>query len=558
MESDYSQSGEFVKGLVTRYKKLKGDRKRVEQQWQDIETYVVPFRGEFSEDMTDENQHNWERPEIYDSTAIHAATSLASAVVDSLVNPNSRWFSAEFQAPEMNDEQIAVEWIEESVKRVYQAIQESDFNLEIQETLLDDVGFGTAVMMEREVGTDTWEGVDFEAIPLKSAFFECDHKGQVQYLFRRYMWTPVQAYSYFGEDTPADIIEQAQGSSKVDIKEEYALCIYPRPENKNAETGRQLAPKLRPWGECWVRITGCQQIGEESGYYERPMYVTRWSKTTESKHGNSPAFVAMPAIKTLNKLRQLDLRAREKVVDPALLTTERGLLGDIDLQPSGLTVLRSIDDLKAFESGANFMATENTIERLQADIRQMFFVDQLLLPPMQGNPATATEIQARLQQVWRLLGTAVSRIQKELLDPIIERTFSMMFRAGQLPEMPDVMREGNSKMDIVYLGILARNQKSEQADQIVQFLMTAAELGEAYPAGLKGIDDDMAFRLIRAAKGLPAKIQLTRDEVEQLMADEQAMQAQAEGLAMAQAEGEAMQAQGVGQQAIAGGASGNI
>lgn len=537
--------------MLKEYAGLKGNRSNVEAMWQEIEKYICPFRGDFYQNNESENSQDWNRYEIYDSTGIMSAKALASAIHDSLTNPNAKWFGVRFQFDFLNQDEEAREWLEIVSERIWQAIQESDFNLEIQETFYDLVTYGSSVIFEQNMDDENWDGIDFESVPMKDAFFIEDFKGQVRRFYRRYHWTDSQVVSLFGDDTPEEIRKKAEEGKDTQTRNEYVYCIYPVYENRNADVSKQLAVDARPWGSCYMRVSDGLCL-KEGGFYENPAFIPRWAKTNESKHGNSPSFIAMPAIKTVNALRYFDLRSREKVLDPSILAEERALLSDFDLEPAGLTIVRNIAGIKPFESGANFGATNDAIERLQDDIKQMFYVDQLLLPPMGGTPATATEIQARLQQLWRLMGPAVGRIQVDLLDPIIQRTFNILQRAGELPDPPEVILENDAGMDIEYLGMLARSQKSEEADAIMAYLERTANLSQVFPDLVAIVDVEEAGRTVARNMGIPARVLKTTEEVSQERRKAQADAQEMQTAQKAQMEGDAAKAMGEGAEALGG------
>ena len=543
--------------LKAEYAQLRDNRTTVESMWQDIERYICPYRGQFFESDEDENSQDLNRHEIYDSTAIMAAKALPSAIHDSLLNPNAKWFGVRFQNDALNQDNDAMVWLEAVSERIYNALQESDFNLEIQETLYDLATYGTSVIFEQPIGSEGWEGIDFEATPMRDAYFIENNKGGVERFYRRYRWTAAQVVSKFAENTPTDIFKKNEDTPGNSERFEFFLAIFPEFNNRNADTSKQLAQEARPWQWRMVRYTGDGQdsaptIITQGGYYENPVFVPRWAKTSESQYGNSPSYVALPAVKTLNAYRFFDLRSREKILDPAILAEERSLLGDFDLQPAGLTVVRNIAGIKPFESAANFGASNDAITRLQDDIKQMFYIDQLMLPPMGGTPASATEIQARLQQLWRLMGPTVGRLQIDLLDPIINRTFNILLRAGELPDIPAAVQEMGGQMDIEYLGMLARSQKSEEANSIIQYLGMVAELQETYPEAKLIVDVEKSFRRIAKNQGVPADLLHSQQEVQQ---EKERLAAQAkERMAAenAQQQGIAAQEMGAGIDAMGG------
>ena len=291
-----------------------------------------------------------------------------------------------------------------------------------------------------------------------------------------------------------------------------------------------------------------EELGEEGGYYEMPCFVPRWRKTSKSMWGHGPAMIALPDILTINSLVELILKATEKVVDPPTKVTERGLLSDLDLEPAGMTVVRSMDSMEPYESGARFDVSQLQRDQLEAKIRSIFFVDQLEL---KESPAmTATEVQTRYELMQRLLGPTLGRLQSDYLDPLVQRTFNILYRAGELGEPPEVVFEDSGQLDIIYTGPLVRAQRADIAQGVMRWAATLAELGEITSDVLDIPNWDEIAKELGSLEGVPAKLMRSDAEIKKTRKDRQAKIARAEAAAQAQEEGAGMEALGKGKQAL--------
>ncbi len=138
-----------------RYDALESLRKTFDNTLQEIERYCVPHRGEFYRPMQSENEVEWKRRSIYDSTAPVACNLLASQMHGNLTPSSAPWFNLRCRDEDMNSDQEAKEWLEDTEERLRQALLESDFNNEASEVYLELVAFGTSViMMERKSETE--------------------------------------------------------------------------------------------------------------------------------------------------------------------------------------------------------------------------------------------------------------------------------------------------------------------------------------------------------------------------------------------------------------------
>ena len=195
--------------------------------------------------------------------------------------------------------------------------------------------------------------------------------------------------------------------------------------------------------------------------------------------------------------------ATEKTVDPPMKTTRRGVLGDLDLMAGGMTNVREMDALQPLmPPGAYRVETGwQDINDIRQRVRQAFFVDQLELK--ESPQMTATEVQVRYEMMQRLLGPTLGRIQSDFLDPLITRSFWMMFRKGALPPMPQVVADAEeADLDIEYVGPLARAQKLQSVDGIQRWLGMVAEMGQMFPEMLDLPDTDEIGRYTAGILGV--------------------------------------------------------
>jgi hypothetical protein len=538
--------------IIKTFEQLWTQRKTVEQIWDVIERFIMPYRGRFFKEIHSEHAVEWRKREVYDSTAVMAAQSLAASLHGSLTTPAIRWFELRFRDADLAKNQEAREWLEDSGQRVYDALQDSNFNLETNETYLDLVGYGTSVIVE-EAGSDpteAWKGINFMSLPLKQAYFELDENAQIYRLFRLLNWPTSRYLDKFGAENCPDIIVKKHEQNP-DETVEVIFCIYPVEANKDADTAGVLAAEARPFAFKYVLRADGEAFGGpqgSGGYYEMPAFAPRWRKTSESAWGNSPAMIALADVLTLNQVVEMRIKAIEKRIDPPQKVEERALLTDLMLQARGITVLRDITKLAPIDTGADINAGEIEIADLRAAIRSYFFVDQLEL---KESPAmTATEVQVRAEMMQRLLGPTLGRLQSDYLDLMIQRTFNIMLRAGQLQAIPEAVGDANSAMDIDYMGPLSRAQKTDRAASTERWLMNLLSVSEVIPDVLDVPDPDAIAREIASMLSVPAG--MLRDEqqvIEIREARQAAQQAQQEAM-QAQEAGAGMEAMGKGEQAL--------
>lgn len=509
-----------------------------------IERYIAPYRGEFfKEGGTEGVSIDWRRPWIYDSTATMASETLASSLHSSLTSPSLRWFDLKFRNEALNESQEALEWLEEAGNQVYHAIQDSNFNVQVNETYQDCVNYGTGILICEE--SDKGE-INYQSIQVDDCVFEVDEKGMPSSFYRKLEYTASQLVEKFGEDGLTDDIRKFIADENHDITRKFTVlfCIYRRFDIAlDANIGATKGPLDRPYGWKYITHDTCEDLGSEGGFYEMPVFIPRWRTTSGSVWGNGPAHKALSDHLTLNRTIELNLARVEKEIDPPMMTTQRGVIGDLDMSAGGLTVVRDINALAPFLSQGSMQVVYEEMNRLRENIEAYFFVPQLVLPPMQGSPATATEITVRLEQLERLIGPTLGRMQHDLLNPVITRTFRILLRNNRLPPIPDIVSDLGGQADIEYTGPMAKTQEASQVQALERLSTFVGNWAQVNPEALDKVDIDQVIIKAAHLMGVPAKVLRTQDEVKTIRGNRQKAQ-------QAQAEGEAMKAQGEGAQAM--------
>ena len=503
-----------------------------EDHWQEILDYVMPRKA----DIVTKRTKGEKRAEVlFDSTAITASNLLSASLQGTLTSPSMQWFYLKLREKELNEIRDVQLWLEDSAKRMYDVFNESNFNTEVHEMYLDMVTMGTAsLFVEEGIGGFDEAGVHFNTLHISEYYIQENTSGYVDTVYRKYKLTARQAVQEFGEDSLGEKVLQA-AKDKPDKKFNFIHAVEPL-EDYERSMGKG-ATKL-PFHSCHV----CEEdkmVVRGGGYNEFPYLVPRWSKATGEIYGRSPSYNALADIKTLNKSVEIGLKAWSKAIDPPLLVQDDGVIGRVRMTPGGITVVRNDAAVKPFQSGANVQLTDMKEEQLRSAIRQAYYSDQLQL--QQGPQMTATEVQVRYELMQRLLGPTLGRFQSEFLNPLIERVFGIMNRAGALLEAPPEVQ--GAKLDIEYVGPLARSQKMEEAIAVERLYQLVMQIAPADPSLMDIIDNDEAIRARAELLGVPKSVLRGRDEVEELREARMQQHAMQEQMAMQQQQADIAQKQ---------------
>jgi hypothetical protein len=510
---------EYIKKRVDA---LASDRGTWEVNWQEILDYVMPRKA----DVVTLRTKGEKRTEVlFDSSAITANNLLAASLHGTLTSPSLPWFSIKLRDEELNKNRDVQLWLEDTGRKMYDTFNETNFNTEVHELYLDLCSIGTAAIFVEEAneGFDK-NGIHFNTLHIAEYYIQENVNGKVDTLYRKYKLTARQAVQEFGEKNVGEKILTA-AKEKPDQKFNFIHAVEPTEDYKRA-TGKSLT-KL-PYHSCHV----CEEdkmVVRTGGYNEFPYLVPRWSKATGEIFGRSPSYNALPDIKTLNKAVEIGLKAWAKAIDPPLLVQDDGVIGRVRTTPAGITVVRNDGAVKPLQIASNWQITDLKENQLRTAIRQAFYSDQLQL--QDGPQMTATEVQVRYELMQRLLGPTLGRFQTEFLNPLIERVFGIMYRAKSLNEAPSII--GDTKIDIEYVGPLARSQRMEEAVAIERLYQLAMSIGQIDPSIMDNIDHDEAIRMRAKLLGVPKTIMKDINDVND-MREQRAMMQQAQQQAQLQ------------------------
>src|SRR5215472_9366991 len=170
-------------------------------------------------------------------------------------------------------------------------------------------------------------------------------------------------------------------------------CVRP------ATNGTGIVNQFK-WTSEWF-LYKQRKILEQKGYFEFPVMCPRWSKVNGETYGRGPTHTAIPDIRSLNKIKELELKATAKTIDPPMKQLAGDVVGPIRLVPGGNTTVRNMEGLAPLLQGIDFKVSNLKSEELRNSIREIYYSDQLQLH--EGPQMTAEEVRVRYELMQRVL-----------------------------------------------------------------------------------------------------------------------------------------------------------
>lgn len=512
-----SDNASKVQELLRRGESLfsSSERQNNENMWAELSEFMLNNQFNFNRSMaasqTDisnflsNNAGTKKTRRVYDSTALQAVQDLAAAFQGTLTNPATVWSKLRFQDEALNNDDDSVSWLEEVNRLIHNEFNESNFDTEIAKGYQSFVALANmAIFHEQRDNEDgSFGGFRFTSLHLGQIAWAENKDGIVDTLYRKFPMTARQAIQKWGDLVPDDIKKAAEKNPEKEF--EFMQCIFPRDPKEVSLNEVGLAPgHKRPIASYYISISGLKLL-EESGYYEMPVYAPRWGLMAGEKYGRGPSHLALPDTRTLNQLKKRGLEAIDLQVRPPIFANQRDVFGQLDMRPGGISIVKDHGGIREFVSQARADVMQFSAEELKNSIKSIFFLDKIqpLATLNKKERMSQLEVTKRLEEMQSVLGPTLSRLNAELLQPLMIRAFKIMLRAGVLPEIPDALKETGVNVEIVFVNQLARSQQIQDVSNIQQWVQNLGFLAQLDPTVIDNVNSDGIARHTAKILGVP-------------------------------------------------------
>lgn len=523
---------ERARVCLEQHQQLKTHRSRFESVWQDIEDRINPTDVRFTQGEQGRipGQQNIEK--VFDATP-GLALDRFKAALDSLITPrNLQWHLLKPVDDELADDIEVKRYLEALTRRLFAARYAANFATEMQGAYYNGGKYGSMGLF---VGERVGHGLFYRNIPMKQLYFAESEYGIVDLVHRDWFWTARQAMQRWGDKCPAFIKQAAEKSSAQRFN--FLHVVKPR--------GDVDVSRADYRGMEFVSYYFCLEDGsllEEGGFRTMPYPVGRYDLAPGEVYGRSPCMTILPDVKMLNEMNRTTIQAAQLKVLPPLLAHADGILDAIRLTPAAINY-GGVDDNGRQRIQPMNVGGDVNLGLEMMDQKRMVINDALLQTLFQilvDKPnITATEAMLRAQEKGQLIGPTGSRIESEVLSPMILRELDLMAAAGQFDdlEMPEQLRERGGLYQIEFDSPLARARESEGGVAVLrtfeQLAPLAAAVGPENAARVyKRFKVDDVAEYLAKVNGVPANLLNTDDEIAEIDA-EQAQAAQTQEILQA-------------------------
>lgn len=494
-----------------RAEELKTVRTGWEGAWQSLADFIEPTRYR----PVKREEGSTSRAKIIDSTATFSLRTLQSGMHSGITSPARPWFRLTTFDPDLRDYSPVKTYLNAVEQRMREVFQTSNIYNSFH-TGYGDLGqFGQSCGLLVE---DERRIVRMIQLVHGRFWIARDQSGMATTCYRVFTWSVDRIVSRFGYDNCSQTIKTAFDGAKYGETYDIWHAVEPRLDRDPSKPDKKNKPFLSNY---WEDSTTSSPTGmlEESGFDENPIVAPPWELSADDHYAIAPGHVALPDIKMLQLEQTRKLEGIDKLVRPPMTGPTSLKNNPASLLPGSITYVDAPQGMSGFRPA---MEVNLRLSELAADIREVqqridrtFYADLfLMLTNMEGiQPRNQFEIAERKEEKLLALGPVLENIYNGQLQPVIDRTFNILERRGELP-MPPTELQGQD-LNIEYISILAQAQKAVATGAIERGLGFAGQLASMKPEVLDKIDADEALDVYFDYLGVPPSILVNDQKVKE-------------------------------------------
>lgn len=546
-----------VKEILTRYNELKKEKYNWMIHFQVVAEYFMTRKADFVYNFVPGMFLN---RDLFDSTGPKCVNIMAGALLGMLWPEGEKNFTLTL-ARNIPDTKENRDFINEQSERLLEQMNhpEAGLALALNDYIRDGVTFGTSGIGAFDAPEHEHYECEFLFQPwdVKRIVIEEGPNGLVNRIYYEVERTVEQIVLEFGVENVSDITRDAYKSRAFDTKKSVLHAIEPR--YKRDPDGASVFEM--PVRSVYIELqgsgvttgagmgagTGSGENGtllKESGFESMPVFVNRFYKNLRERYGRSPAMDALPDVLELNALREAEIVATEKLLDPPLALLDDGRLGagTIDTSAGAINVFNisgrmngNLPPIMQLQTIQDIKSTKERIEELKQSVSDHFMIDHLL-DFNNKTEMTLGEVNIREKFRARLLSGLFSRQIHEVFSPLIRYCYNRMLSKGKLGVMPGSIEHFNSVVggypELIIPGdIAAAIMKGEEVYQI-KYLTPAMRMFQAelmggilntwkamndvaasQPEVFDNVNEDVSIKRIAEYAGAPQEIIRSAEEI---------------------------------------------
>lgn len=469
--------------LFTRWGQLKTERASWWAHWQEITNYLLPRSGRF---YVQDRDKGWRRHNnIYDNTGTRALRVLGAGMMAGATSPARPWFRLGTADAELNNYQPVKIWLNDVTTRMQMVFQRSNTYRTLHQMYEELGAFGTAASI---VLPDYNNVIHHYPVTVGEFAIAQDYQGKVCTLYREFEKTVGEIVKEYGYKNCSTTVRNLYDRGSLDAWVRLIQSIEPRADRDI----RKKDALNMAWGSYTFEVGGNPtQFLRESGFKDFPALVPRWATAGGDIYGNSPGMEVLGDVKQLQheqlrKAQVIDYQTKPPLQVPTSMKNR-----DVESLPGGISFYdgQTAGIKTAFEVNLDLNHLLMDIQDVRERVRGGFYADLfLMLANATDTRMTATEVAERHEEKLLMLGPVLERLHNELLDPLIEMTFTRMLEAGVIPPPPPELQ--GMELSVEFVSMLAQAQRAIGTNSVDRYVANLGAVASFKPDVLDKFDAD--------------------------------------------------------------------
>lgn len=501
-----------------RFQLMKSEQQNFVPHWRELSDYHLAHRGRFL--VSDRNKGHKRNTKQLNNTSRLAGRTLASGMMAGITSPARPWFRLSLPDPSAMEFGPVKDWLM-IVERIMREIFNRSNLYNSLHAVYHELGvFGTASMAVFE---DFDNVIRCKPYTVGSYVLALNGKDNVDTWAREYQLTVGQLVKQFGKENVSISTRNLWDTGSTESWVDVVHMVEPNDDRDN------MSPmaKDKAWRSVYYEKAAREEkFLRESGFDEFPIMAPRWEVTGEDIYAAScPGMDALGDVKGLQISERKKYEAIDKHVDPAY-QAPTSLRNTIDAGGTAPGEITYVDDptgrglRPVYEVNPNVQSMLGDIEKTELRISRTFYEDLfLMLANSNRAQITAREVAERHEEKLLMLGPVLERLHGELLDPLIDRTFSIALRAGIIPPPPEELQ--GKELKVEYISVLAQAQRLVAVGGIEQLAGFVGQLSAIWPEARHKLRPDQSIEDYANALGTSPDLVRSENEYNAAVAEEQ-------------------------------------
>lgn len=472
--------------IIRKQQRLEDDDALFRERWQDTAKYEFPRES----DITDISYPGEQKTdELYDVTAIFAGEDMTSGLLTNMIPAGQKFFSLGTSNTEVQEMDIVKSYMAYATEILHEELFSSNFILQLAETLHSLIIFGTG-----NIYSEYKNGLNFMDWDISRYQIEENFQGRVDAMYLKFYKTALQAKEKWGEKAGKSVMEGLEEGKNPNERFWFIHVVRPR---------WQRNPRFKDalnmeWESGYIAIKD-KIVMDEGGFPEFPYHVPRWTKTSGETHGRGIGTMILPQVKRLNAIERDLSECSNKHVNPAMDVLE-SFTGTYNVYPGARNNVMDFPTSEPVGRGnvnGNYPIGEDTFKSKQQGIKDAFYGDAFapITSTGTGDRRNELEIQQRIAEAFRKIGSPIGRLESELFTPMITRCLMLLIRNKIVAPPPEELQNQNLK--IMYKGPLSLAQQDAEVRASMRWVGAVAEMAQASPEFANVIDNINQDKTVR-------------------------------------------------------------